>query len=128
MDYMSLHGNNYGVFVDRFTGWPGVYTGSAASDVVTVLSHICEDYGVPLTCTTDGGPPYTSHKVKKMMTTYGIGHRLCSVANPHANLSGKRPSIAHLWVRRPSELSRSKHFVLVTTCPLCLYSDVSNKR
>ena len=45
MDYMSLHGNNYGVFVDRFTGWPGVYTGSAASDVVSVLSNICEDYG-----------------------------------------------------------------------------------
>ena len=85
MDYMSLHGNNYGVFVDRFTGWPGVYTGSAASDVVSVLSHICEDYGVPITCTTDGGPPYDSHKVKHMMATYGISHRLCSVGNPHAN-------------------------------------------
>ena len=55
MDYMSLHGHNYGVFVDRYTGWPGVYTGSAASDVVSVLSHICEDYGVPRTCTTDDG-------------------------------------------------------------------------
>ena len=84
-DYMSLHGHNYGVFVDRFTGWPGVYIGGAASDVVTVLSKICEDYGVPRTCTTDGGPPYTSEKVKKMMATYGIGHRLCSVGNPHAN-------------------------------------------
>ena len=84
-DYMSLHGHNYGVFVDRFTGWPGVYTGSAATDVVSVLSNICEDYGVPRTCTTDGGPPYTSEKVKKMMATYGIGHRLCSVGNPHAN-------------------------------------------
>ena len=85
MDYMSLHGNNYGVFVDRFTGWPGVYVGGCASDVVTVLSRICEDYGVPRTCTTDGGPPYTSMTVQTMMSTYGIAHRLCSVGNPHAN-------------------------------------------
>ena len=85
MDYMSLHGQNFGVFVDRFTGWPGVYVGGCASDVVTVLSRICEDYGVPRTCTTDGGPPYTSSTVQTMMSTYGIAHRLCSVGNPHAN-------------------------------------------
>ena len=85
MDYMSLHGNNYGVFVDRFTGWPGVYVGGCASDVVTVLSRICEDYGVPRTCTTDGGPPYTSMTVQTMMSVYGIAHRLCSVGNSHAN-------------------------------------------
>ena len=85
MDYMTLHGHNYGVFVDRFTGWPGVYSGGSATDVVTVLARICEDYGVPKTCTTDGGPPYTSDRVGKMMATYDIGHRLCSVGNPHAN-------------------------------------------
>ena len=85
MDYMTLHGHNYGVFVDRYTGWPGVYIGAAATDVVTVLASICEDYGVPRTCTTDGGPPYTSETVRKMMNTYGIAHRLCSVGNPHAN-------------------------------------------
>ena len=85
MDYMTLHGHNYGVFVDRFTGWPGVYVGGYAADVVTVLARISEDYGVPRTCTTDGGPPYTSGPVKEMMATYDISHRLCSVGNPHAN-------------------------------------------
>ena len=85
MDYMTLHGHNYGVFVDRFTGWPGVYVGGCATDVNTVLARISEDYGVPRTCTTDGGPPYTSDRVQKMMKTYDIAHRLCSVGNPHAN-------------------------------------------
>ena len=66
-----------------------MYIGSAATDVVTVLASICEDYGVPRTCTTDGGPPYTSETVRKAMETYGIAHRLCSVGNPHANCRAK---------------------------------------
>ena len=85
MDYMTLDGQNYGVFVDRFTNWPGVYHGSAAADVVKVLARLSEDYGVPVTCTTDGGPQYTAEVVRKFMEDYGIHHRLCSVANPHAN-------------------------------------------
>ena len=62
-----------------------MYVGRCATDVNTVLARICEDYGVPRTCTTDRGPPYTSDSVQKMMKTYDIAHRLCSVGNPHAN-------------------------------------------
>ena len=39
MDYMTLDGHSYGIFVDRFTNWPGVYHGSAAPDVVIVLEN-----------------------------------------------------------------------------------------
>jgi hypothetical protein len=53
LDYMSLNGASYGVFVDRYTGWPGVYRGDAAKDVVTFLARLCEDYKVPVTCSTD---------------------------------------------------------------------------
>ena len=59
--------------------------GGYATDITTVLASICEDYGVPKTCTADGGPPYNSDAVKKIMETYGIAQRLCSVGNPHAN-------------------------------------------
>ena len=52
MDYMTLDGYNYGIYVDRFTNWPGVYMGSDAADVVTVLAKLCQDYGVPVMCTT----------------------------------------------------------------------------
>ena len=42
----------YGIYVDRFTNWPGIYMRSDAADVTTVLAKLCQDYGVPLTCTT----------------------------------------------------------------------------
>ena len=49
------------------------------------MARLCEDYGVPVTCTTDGRPQYKAGVVKKSMGDYGIYHRLSSVANPHAN-------------------------------------------
>jgi hypothetical protein len=85
VDYMSLNGASYGVFVDRYTGWPGVYRGDAAKDVVTFLRQLCEDYGVPVTCSTDGGSNLVAKLVEDFMQTYGIHHRVSSVANPHAN-------------------------------------------
>ena len=97
MDYMTLDGHSYGIYVDRFTNWPGVYHGSDAADVVTVLAKLCEDFGVPVTCTTDGGPQYTAEVVRKFMNNYGIHHRLCSVANPHANT---RAEVAVKTVKR----------------------------
>ena len=51
-----MDGHNYGVFVDRYTNWAGMFTGAYAADVETVMARLCEDYGVPVTCTTDGGP------------------------------------------------------------------------
>ena len=50
VDYMSLNGHQVGVFVDRYTGWPGVFC-----DVTKFLARLCEDYGVPVSCTLDGG-------------------------------------------------------------------------
>ena len=85
VDYMSLGGLNYGVYVDRYTGWPGVYMGSKAADVVTFLTNLCQDYGCPETVTTDGAPNLCAKSVEDMMKQYGIKHRVSSVANPHAN-------------------------------------------
>ena len=99
MDYMTLDGHNYGVFVDRFTNWAGVYFGNSTADVVTVLSKLCEDYGIPVTCTTDGGTQYTAEVVRKFMKDYGIEHRLCSVANAHANT---RAELAVKTIKRSS--------------------------
>ena len=74
-----------------------MYIGSDAADVVTVLAKLCQDYGVPVTCTTDGGPQYTAEVLRKFMDYYGIHHRLCSVANPHANA---RAEVAVKTVKR----------------------------
>lgn len=97
MDHCKLNNQTYGVFCDRYTGWPGVYTGDAGEDVCEQLRRLCEDYGVPETLTTDGGSCYTSEKVKKLLKDYGIRHRISSVANPHAN---SRAEIAVKTVKR----------------------------
>ena len=85
VDYMSLNGHEFGVFVDRYTGWPGVYRGTKGYDVTKFLAKMCEDYGVPVSCTSDGGPNLTAKCVEDMMGAYGIHHRISSVGNPHAN-------------------------------------------
>ena len=85
VDYMSLNGHEFGVYVDRYTGWPGVYRGTKGFDVTRFLASLCEDYGVPVSCTSDGGPNLTAEVVEDMMKNYGIHHRISSVGNPHAN-------------------------------------------
>ena len=100
VDYMSLGGFNYGVYVDRYTGWPGVYMGSKAADVVTFLTNLCQDYGCPETVTTDGAPNLCAKSVEDMMKQYGIKRRVSSVANPHAN------SRAELGVKTVKRLLR----------------------
>jgi hypothetical protein len=57
VDYMMLDGNNFGVFVDR---WPGVYKGDKGYDMTKFIARLCEDYGVPVSCTSDGGPNLTA--------------------------------------------------------------------
>ena len=85
VDYMSLNGHQFGVFVDRYTGWPGVFMGATMFGVIKFQARLCKDYGVPVSCTWDGGPNLMAEVVEDMMRDYGIHHRISSVANPHAN-------------------------------------------
>ena len=85
VDYMTIEGENYGVFVDRYSGWPGMICGTQAKDVVSFLASLCQSYGCPETITTDGAPNLTAKVVEDMLKVYGIKHRISSVANPHAN-------------------------------------------
>ena len=85
IDYLIIGGVNYGVFVDRYSGWPGEISGTLASDVATFITRLCEIYGVPESITSDGGPNLTARSVEELMNAYGIYHKVSSVANPHAN-------------------------------------------
>ena len=100
IDYLTLGGVNYGVFVDRYTGWPGVLTGTLASDVATFIANLCEEYGVPESITSDGRPNLTARSVEELMNAYGIYHRVSSVTNPHAN------ALAELGVKQMKRLLR----------------------
>ena len=85
MDYFQLNNRNYGIVVDRFTNWPIIYTGESADDVCNILTIVSRDYGIPETVSTDGAKCYVAEKVKNFMKTYGVKHRISSVANPHSN-------------------------------------------
>jgi hypothetical protein len=60
--------------------------------VTKFLAKLCEDYRVPVNCTSDGGLNLTAKVVEDMIKDYGIHHRISSVAYPHANAR------AELWV------------------------------
>ena len=42
VDYMSLNGCQFGVFVDRYTGWPVDIMGTTGFDVTKFLAKLCE--------------------------------------------------------------------------------------
>ena len=85
-DHLDFAGYTYGIIVDRFSNWIKVYRGTGgAAMFVKVLRDMCNNFNVPETLTTDGGPHYVADETKKFLDQYGIKHRLTSVANPHAN-------------------------------------------
>ena len=55
VDFMSLNGCQFGVFMDRYTGWPLVIMGTAGFDLTKFLAKLCVDYRVPVSCTSAGG-------------------------------------------------------------------------
>ena len=52
---MSLNGCQFGVFVDRNTAWPADIMGTTGFDVTKFLAKLCEDYRVPVSCTSNRG-------------------------------------------------------------------------
>ena len=63
---LGLHGAKWQelwCLVDRYKGWPGVFTGGTRFDVTRLLARLCEDYGVPVSCASDGGPNLTAKAV-----------------------------------------------------------------
>jgi hypothetical protein len=41
--------------VDSYTGWSVVIMGTTEFDVTKFLAKLCEDYSVPVSCTSGGG-------------------------------------------------------------------------
>ena len=83
MDYFSLNNKSFGIFVDRFTNWPGVYIGDSADDVCRILAQICEDYGIPETLTTDGAHCYMAKSVRVRKILWHYLQNQFSCKSPH---------------------------------------------
>ena len=112
---MMLNGKNFGVFLDRYTGWPGVYSGVIKFDITRFLTRLCEDYMVLVSCTSHDNTNLTAKAVEDMMNAYDIYHRISSVANPHRNARAelvvktvKRMLRGNVY--RTGELNKAKFF------------------
>ena len=63
-DYFSLHGHNFLVIADRFTGWNAIVTTPTGKfygqNLVTILRDFCATWNIPERITTDGRPQMMS--------------------------------------------------------------------
>ena len=85
-DFFHHEGSAYLVLVDRFSGWPIVsQASSGATGLIQVLRETFATFGIPATFTTDGGPEFTAHATRDLLTSWGVHHRISSAYHPHAN-------------------------------------------
>ena len=97
-DYFSFNNHEYVVIVDRYSNWPMVFRSEGGADgLVKRLRESFVTFGVPEELTSDGGPQFTAGKTQQFLKSWGVTHRLSSVANPHANC---RAEIAVKTVKR----------------------------
>ena len=97
-DYFHHNNTEYVVLVDRYSNWPMVFKAdSGAEGLVKRLREAFVTFGIPEELTSDGGPQFRAAKTHDFLTSWGVHHRISSVANPHANC---RAEIAVKTVKR----------------------------
>ena len=79
-DYFSLHGHNFLVIADRFTGWNVIVSTPQGKlnvqHLVTIMNDFCATLNIPEHITRDGGPQMMSGVFQKWMKDWDITHRL----------------------------------------------------
>ena len=85
-DHFTYNSKEYVVIIDRYSNWPMVYRSeSGAEGLIKRLRETFVTFGIPEELTSDGGPQFKAGKTQDFLNTWGVRHRISSVANPHAN-------------------------------------------
>ena len=72
--------------VDRYSGWPVVQQSrDGSSGLLKCLSEIFVKYGIADELSSDGGPEFSAEETQLVLSNWGVGHRLSSVAPAHSN-------------------------------------------
>ena len=85
-DFFSLYGKSYLIMVDRYSGWPSIYTGvKGAAGLVSSLKTHFTTFGIAAEISTDGGTEYTSGTTQTFLKEWGTRYRQSSAHFPHSN-------------------------------------------
>ena len=111
-DYFNYQSHNYLVIVDRYSNWPIVNKAKdGATGLINILRRVFATYGIPDELSSDGGPEFVAHSTQQFLRTWGIHHRLSSVAFPHSNCR------AEIGVKTTKRLIMSAAAVTLTLTP-----------
>lgn len=85
-DYFTYKGVHYLIVVDRYSNWPIMKRArDGAAGLVQSLREEFVTYGIPEELSSDGGPEFTAAATQVFLKSWGVKHRVSSVAFPHSN-------------------------------------------